>query len=83
MRHTRQISQPLDLQRPTRRPEREYGNSLHNIEGLREKLLEEVVMLQSRMEQVKAAGSPMDFSLIQTYKEMIHARRKLFIELSR
>lgn len=73
----------LELQRPTPRPERQFGSTIQNVETMREKLLEEVVMLESRMEQVKAAGSPMDFSLIQTYREMIHSRRMLFIELSR
>ena len=75
--------QKLVLQRPTPRPEREFGNVLQNVETAREKLLEEIEMLESRMEQVRAAGSPMDFSLIQTYKEMIHSRRMLFIDLSR
>lgn len=82
-RRPRHTFHQLELQRPTPRPERQFGSTLHNIETRREKLLEEIVALESRMEQVKAAGSPMDFSLIQTYKEMIHSRRMLFIELSR
>lgn len=82
-RHTGYSGSHIDVNRPTPRSERTLGARLQNIEAVREKLLEEIVMLESRMEQVKAAGSPMDFSLIQTYREMIHSRKQLFLDLSR
>lgn len=74
----------LDLNRPQSRHETPGGVRLQNTEVLKEKLLAELVELEKQMETLKSKPSPrVDFSMLQTYKEMIHSRKILFNELSR
>jgi len=71
----------LDLHRPPSRRESLAGVRLQNIQAVKEKLLEEMVELESQMEKLKGSGDPIKLSLIQTYREMIHSRRTFFNEL--
>jgi hypothetical protein len=73
----------LDFNRPLTRYETAGGVQLENTEFLKEKLLEELVELDKQMEVLKSNGDKVDFSMMQTYKEMIHSRRVFFNELSR
>ena len=57
------------------------GMSLQNTSELKEKLLEELVELEKQMD-VLSVGQSVDFSMMQTYKEMIHSRQAFFNELS-
>lgn len=73
----------IDLNRPQARYETAGGVRLENTELLKEKLLEELVELDKQMEVLESSGEKVDFSMLQTYKEMINSRRRFFNELSR
>ena len=73
----------LDLNRPQLRQESSGGARLNNTKCLKEKLLTELVELEKQMENMKSTSGEVDFSMMQTYKEMIHSRKALFNELSR
>lgn len=73
----------LDLNRPQPRQETSGGARLHNTESVKEKLLAELVELEKQMEQMEANSETTDFSMLQTYKEMIHSRKSFFNELNR
>lgn len=73
----------LDLNRPQSRQETYGGARLHNTNPLKDQLLAELVELEKQMEQMKSEGKAADFSMMQTYKEMIHSRKILFNELNR
>lgn len=73
----------FDLQRPAAREGVMGAPRMSNTPAVREHLLKEIVELESRLEHLKTAGGPPDFSLMQTYKEMIQARKELFHQLNR
>ena len=75
----------LDIHRPQFRSETANGVSLQNLEFVKGKLLEELVELEKQMRilELKDFESGVDFSMLQTYKEMIHSRRAYFKELNR
>ncbi len=73
----------LNLNRPKARYETAGGVRLENTELLKEKLLEELVELDKQMEVLKSSGDKIDFSMMQTYKEMIRSRWSFFNELNR
>ncbi|KKK63308.1 hypothetical protein LCGC14_2995620, partial [marine sediment metagenome] len=50
---------------------------------VKEKLLEELVELEKQMEVLESQNAFTDFSMMQTYKEMIHSRKSFFNELNR
>ena len=47
------------------------------------KLLGELIEIDRKMQELKTHGSDVDFSLIQTYKEMLHSRRAYYEKLCR
>lgn len=73
----------LSLHRPPSRRESLAGVRLQNTEPLKEKLLQELVELESRLDHLKEASGHHDFSMVQTYREMIHSRRVMFNHLNR
>jgi hypothetical protein len=73
----------LNLNRPGSRNETSGGVRLQNTGLVKEKLLEELVELEKQMEVLKSQDFTVDFSMMQTYKEMIHSRKIFFNELSR
>ena len=73
----------LDLNRPQRKSETPNGVRLENTDSIKEKLLAELVELEKQMESMKNNADSVDFSMMQTYKEMIYSRKALFNELNR
>ncbi len=73
----------LNLGKPTSKQETLGGVGLRNTDLVKAKLLEEFVELEAQMEKLKASGDAVDFSMMQTYKEMIHSRQSFFKELDR
>jgi len=76
------VSDELDLHRP---PGRDSGSGprLSNVALVKQQLLQEIIELQRQLDSTSAAPGGVDFSLIQTYREMIHSRRALFNRLER
>jgi hypothetical protein len=72
----------LNANRPASRWESLAGVSLRNVEATREHVLQELVELESQMNRLKSSAG-VDFSMIQTYKEMIASRKRFFAELNR
>lgn len=73
----------LHLHRPPSRRETLAGVRLQNVQAVKEKLLEEIIELESQLNRLKASDVPLNLGLIQTYQEMIHSRRQFFAELNR
>lgn len=73
----------LDLNRPQYKAQTLSGVPLHNTDLVKQQLLQELVELEKQMDALKSGGDAVDFSMIQTYKEMIHSRRQFFNELNR
>tara|TARA_R110000868_G_scaffold17258_4_gene76099 strand:- start:35350 stop:35664 length:315 start_codon:yes stop_codon:yes gene_type:complete len=71
----------LKLGKPSLKQETLGGVGLQNTALVKAKLLEELVELEAQMERLKAAGDAVDFSMMQTYKEMIHSRKTFYKEL--
>ena len=72
----------LNLNRPKRKGQTLGGVPLQNTELVKQQLLVEIVELEKQMEALITSGDAVDFSMIQTYKEMIHSRRQFFNELN-
>ncbi len=73
----------LDLNRPSSRHETAGGVRLQNTKTVKDQLLEEMVELQKQLEVLESQSPALDFSMMQTYKEMIHSRKSFFNELNR
>lgn len=71
----------LDLNRPQFRHQTAGGVSLRNTETVKKQLLEELVELEKQKEILESKTESMDFSMLQTYKEMIASRKRFFQEL--
>ncbi len=50
---------------------------------LREQLLEEIQALDQKLEALQQAGREIDFSLVQTCREMIQSRQRMFEKIRR
>lgn len=75
------VSDELDLHRPHRE---ELGvPRLSNVAAVKQQLLQEIIELQRQLDNTSGGPGGVDFSLIQTYREMIHSRRALFSQLER
>jgi hypothetical protein len=72
----------LDINRPRSRNETSGGLGLQNTGQVKERLLEELVELEKQLEVLNSDSSKVDFSMLQTYKEMIHSRKVLFNQLN-
>ena len=72
----------LDLNRPELRYETAGGVALQNTKSVKEKLLRELVELEKQMVVLEGRAATIDFSMLQTYKEMIHSRCIFFNELN-
>ena len=73
----------LHLHRPPSRRETLAGVRLQNVEAVKQRLLEEIIELESQLDKIKSSINPLDLSLVETYREMIHSRRQFFAELNR
>jgi hypothetical protein len=57
------------------------GVNLDRTENLRDKLVAEITEYQRQEAGLKLTGNAVNFSMIQTYKELIHARREMLQQL--
>tara|TARA_B100000809_G_C14673944_1_gene364308 strand:+ start:122 stop:355 length:234 start_codon:yes stop_codon:yes gene_type:complete len=59
------------------------GINFNSTKPLREKLLREITHLERQLEQLRLDddGKGIDFSMLQTYKELIQCRRGMLKEL--
>lgn len=73
----------LNANRPASRWESLAGVKLRNVEATREHVLQELVELESQLGRLKGASGAVDFSMMQTYREMIASRKRFFDELNR
>jgi hypothetical protein len=73
----------LDLNRPPARDNPIGGIKLRNAQAVKAHLLEEIIELETKLDKIKGSGDPVNLGLIQTYREMIQARRSFFAELNR
>ena len=71
----------LNLGKPASKRETLGGVGLQNTDLVKAQLLKELVALEEQMDALKMAGDTIDFSMMQTYKEMIHSRQAFFKEL--
>ncbi len=57
------------------------GVSLGHTEALRDQLVAEITEYERQQAALKLNGTEVNFSMIQTYKELIHARREMLNKL--
>ncbi|MFA7554311.1 MAG: hypothetical protein WCY88_08675 [Spongiibacteraceae bacterium] len=77
------IISSLDLNRPHPTHKTAGGVALQDTRLVKDKLLEELVELEKQQQLLAQQGCNIDFSMLQTYKEMIHSRKAFFNELNR
>ena len=73
----------IALNRPQTKEETSSGLSLQNTSKVKEQLLKELVELEKQAEVLKQGEHGVDFSMLQTYKEMIQSRQSYFNQLTR
>ena len=73
----------LDLHRPPARDNPMGGIKLRNAQAVKAHLLEDIIELETQLDRIKGSGDPLNLAQIQTYREMIQARRAFFAELDR
>ena len=59
------------------------GVSFNRTDPLRMQLIREITCLERQLEHLKLEQVRVDFSMMQTYKEMIHSRREMLGSLPR
>lgn len=57
------------------------GITLGRTEALRDKLIAEITEYERQQAALKLNGNQVNFSMIQTYKELIHARKDMLNKL--
>lgn len=68
----------------TKRQRAQYvGINFNNTRSLKEQLIREITSLERQRESVSLSENTVDFSMMQTYKEMIHCRREMLSGLPR
>ncbi|WP_347331600.1 hypothetical protein [Marinimicrobium locisalis] len=63
------------------RPNHAFSANLKGTEQLREKLVGEITRFERQLGALKSSDEPVDFSMMQTYKELIHSRREMLGQL--
>lgn len=58
------------------------STKLHNPNELKQRLIKEMLDLDKQKQAIEANNSPFDFSMHQTYKEMIQSRRILLEQIN-
>lgn len=71
----------LSRQKPHFRETAASGLRWQDTTLVKQQLLSELVELQKQSDLLQE-GSTIDFSMLQTYREMIHSRRRYFDQLS-
>lgn len=59
------------------------GVSFQSINRVKEQLIREITNLERQLEHMRINDDTIDFSMVQTYKEMIHSRREMMAHLPR
>ncbi len=57
------------------------SNKLSNTNAFKERLLQEMLELDAQKQQLEIGARSVDFSMKQTYKEMIQSRRMLLDQI--
>lgn len=57
------------------------GANLNKNYALKEQLVREMLALNKQREELEVKASGVDFSMLQTYKEMIHSRQTLLEQI--
>lgn len=73
----------LNINRPPSRRDTLNSAKLRNVDATREHILQEIIELESQLDRLKCKAGPVDFSMIQTYREMIATRKRFFEEISK
>ncbi len=80
------LDTPINL-RPTYKIKRKItkvdSSKLSNSNALKERLIKEMLELDQQKQQLEIGARSVDFSMMQTYKEMIQSRRMLLDQLTR
>lgn len=58
------------------------STKLHNPNQLKQHLIKEMLELDKQKQALEASNSQVDFSMMQTYKEMIQSRRVLLEQIN-
>lgn len=67
-----------------RQPRAEHiGVTFQSIPKVKEQLIREITNLERQLEAMRLSDDMIDFSMLQTYKEMIHSRREMLDHLPR
>ena len=59
------------------------GIEFNSTSLLKEQLIREITSLERQRDNVRLVNNTVDFSMLQTYKEMIHCRREMLSGLPR
>ena len=65
----------FDLNRPSAKTQTESGLGLCDTSEVKKRLLQELVELEKQRDELESQTDFVDFSMMQTYQEMIHSRR--------
>lgn len=78
------LETPQRLQATTlpRRKVHHQSAELNNTWSLKEQLVREMLELNKQCEDMEVGASQVDFSMRQTYKEMIHSRQQMLTHLN-
>lgn len=63
------------------RPQNALGVNFNPTEQLREKLIGEITRFERQLDSIKLRDQTVDFSMIQTYKELIQCRKAMLDQL--
>lgn len=63
------------------RTQHAFSANLKGTEQLREKLVGEITRFERQLSALKGSEEPVDFSMMQTYKELIHSRKEMLNQL--
>ena len=58
-------------------------SKLHNTDALKQQLMGEMLELDKQKQQLSLSQTEVNFSMLQTYREMIQSRRMLLDRLNR
>ncbi len=68
--------------RANKKPHSLAGVRLNNTNALKERLVKEMLVLSKQRQELESGAEKVDFSMVQTYKEMINSRRSLLNQLN-
>ena len=73
--------QRLRSQLAARKRHHSQPHNMINTHALQEKLVKEMLALSKQREEMEIGASSVDFSMLQTYKEMIRSRQLMLKQL--